>query len=302
MNEVKPTGVVILNKGEGISSQFAVNRVKRLFGADKAGHTGTLDPLATGVLPVLVGRAVKASEFMLTGDKHYSATLLLGITTDTEDITGTVLSQSDIIPTEDEVMAAVRAFVGTYSQIPPMYSAIKVGGQKLYDLARRGEVIEREPREVTIHSIDCKRINEKEYKLDVYCSKGTYIRTLLADIGARLGVGGTMKTLTRTEAAGFTLSDAHTLDEIENMSEDERKMLVIPIERVFEKFDAVWLTAFYARLAHAGQEIYLKKIGIDLKVGTLVRMCDDQGFFALGEVMEFDNGLAIKPIRQFGKL
>ena len=163
-------------------------------------------------------------------------------------------------------------------------------------------MIEREPREVRIYFIGCERINEKEYKLDVHCSKGTYIRTLLADIGARLGVGGTMKTLTRTEAAGFTLANAHTLEEIENMSDDERDRLVIPVERVFEKFDAVRLSAFFSRLAHAGQEIYLKKIGTELAVGTLVRLCDDFGFFALGEVREFDDGLAIKPIRQFGKL
>jgi tRNA pseudouridine55 synthase len=295
-------GLIIINKPEGLTSHSVVSRVKRALGAKKAGHTGTLDPMATGVLPVLIERGVKASEYMLTEDKHYLATLLLGVTTDTEDVSGNVLSTSDTIPPENEVLEAVFSMQGKSLQTPPMYSAIKLGGKKLYELARAGTVVEREKREINVYEIKAEKINEREYSLDIKCSKGTYIRTLLADIGARLGVGGTMKTLTRTEAAGFTLSDAHTLDEIENMSEDERKMLVIPIERVFEKFDAVWLTAFYARLAHAGQEIYLKKIGIDLKVGTLVRMCDDQGFFALGEVMEFDNGLAIKPIRQFGKL
>ena len=147
-------GVIIINKEEGLTSQAVVTRVKRLLGTDKAGHTGTLDPMATGVLPVLVGRGVKASEFMLTSDKHYSATLLLGVTTDTEDVTGAVLSECESIPGEAEVMDAIRSFVGEYMQTPPMYSALKVGGKKLYELAREGQVVEREARAVFIHSID----------------------------------------------------------------------------------------------------------------------------------------------------
>ena len=302
MSGNSPSGIVILHKEEGMSSQSAVNRVKRLFGADKAGHTGTLDPLATGVLPVLVGRAVKASEFMLTSDKHYSATLLLGVTTDTEDITGNILTKADGLPTEREVVEAALSFIGESMQTPPMYSAIKVGGEKLYELARRGEVIEREARKITVHSLECTRINDAEYRLDVHCSKGTYIRTLLSDIGARLGCGGTMKTLTRTEASGFTLSVAHTLGEIEAMSDKERAALVLPVECVFRKYECVRLSPFFSRLAHAGQEIYQKKIATAYPVGTLVRLADDGGFFAIGEVKEFENGLAIKPIRQFGKL
>ena len=296
------SGIVLLHKEEGMSSQFAVNRVKRIFGVDKAGHTGTLDPLATGVLPVLVGRAVKASEFMLTSDKHYSATLLLGVKTDTDDITGAVIRESDKIPTEDEVVAAAKSFIGKSKQVPPMYSAIKIGGEKLYELARRGETVEREARDIVIHSLGISRINEREYKLDVHCSKGTYIRSLLADIGEKLGVGGTMKTLERTEASGFPLSMTHTIGEFEEMSEDERIGAILPVERVFEKFEAIRLSAFFARLAHAGQEIYLKKIGKELAIGALVRLIDAEGFFAVGEVKEFDDGPAIKPIRQFGKL
>ena len=296
------SGIVLLQKEEGMSSQFAVNRVKRIFGVDKAGHTGTLDPLATGVLPVLVGRAVKASEFMLTSDKHYSATLLLGVRTDTDDITGEVLSRVDEMPAEEDVIAAARSFIGRSKQIPPMYSAIKIGGEKLYELARRGETVEREARDIVIHSLEVTRINEREYKLDVHCSKGTYIRSLLADIGEKLGVGGTMKTLERTEASGFPLSETHTLGEFEAMSEDERLACVIPVERVFRGWEAISLSPFFARLAHAGQEIYLRKIGRELAVGTLVRLLDADGFFAIGEVREFEGGLAIKPIRQFGKL
>lgn len=292
-------GVVIINKEIGPTSQGVVSRVKRLLGVSKAGHTGTLDPMATGVLPVLVERGVKASEFMLSSDKHYIATLLLGVTTDTEDVTGQVLTECDRIPTEDEALSVIASFVGEYMQTPPMYSALKVGGQKLCDLARRGVTVEREARAVTIHSIVAKRISDREYTLDVRCSKGTYIRTLCADIGARLGVGGCMKTLCRASASGFTLADAHTLSELEAMTDSEREACVFPVEYIFRQLPAVTLPPFFSRLAHSGLEIYLKKINLDLPLGTRVRLCDEAGFFALGEVREFDEGRAIKPIRQF---
>ena len=294
------SGIVVLKKEEGITSQGAVNRVKRLFGADKAGHTGTLDPLATGVLPVLVGRAVKASEYMLSSDKYYRATLLLGITTDTEDITGEVLTECASIPEEEEVLAAVGSLVGSSRQIPPMYSALKVGGKKLCDMAREGKEIEREPRDIFIHSITARRIDERRYALDVHCSKGTYIRTLCADIGKKLGTGGVMETLERTKASVFTLDDAKTLTEIEGMSEEEKKSLIIPVERIFADLSEVTLAPFFARLARCGVEIYLKKIKADLPLGERVTLWDDNGFFALGEVREFEAGLAIKPIKQFG--
>ena len=292
-------GLVIINKCEGLTSQAVVNRVKRLFGVQKAGHTGTLDPMATGVLPVLVGRGVKASEFMLTSDKHYIATLLLGVTTDTEDVTGEVLSEFENIPTEKEVLDVASSFVGSYMQTPPMYSALKIGGKKLCDLAREGKTVDREAREVFIHSLGVTNISEREYSLDVKCSKGTYIRTLCADIGARLGCGGTMKTLCRASASGFSLDDAHSLDEIEKMTEDERATLLLPVERVFEKYPKVTLPEFFARLAHSGLEIYIKKIGFSANEGEIYRLYDENGFFAVGEVRVFDDGPAIKPIRQF---
>ena len=256
--------------------------------------------MATGVLPVLVERGVKASEFMLTSDKHYVATLLLGITTDTEDVTGETLTHSDIVPTEAEVLSAVNSFVGEYMQTPPMYSALKIGGQKLCDLARDGITVERQPRRVTIHSVTATRLSDLEYSLDVHCSKGTYIRTLCADIGARLGCGGVMKTLCRASASGFTLDDAHTLSELENMTDEEREGCIFPVEYIFRNYEEVRLSAFFSRLAHSGLEIYLKKIGADIPLGSLVRLSDSNGFFAVGEVREFEDGLAIKPIRQFG--
>ena len=291
-------GLIIINKEEGLTSQGVVNRVKRLLGVKKAGHTGTLDPMATGVLPVLVERGVKASEFMLTSDKHYIATLLLGVTTDTEDVTGEVLTRSDDIPTECEVRSVAEGFVGEYMQTPPMYSALKIGGKKLCDLARDGVTVDREPRKLTIHSIVVEKISDREYSLDVKCSKGTYIRTLCKDIGERLGCGGTMKALCRASASGFTLSDGVTLSELENMTVVEREARVLPIERIFLDLPEVKLPDFFARLAHSGLEIYLKKISLDLPLGQMVRLCDKNGFFAVGEVREFEDGNAIKPIRQ----
>lgn len=292
-------GVIIINKEQGLTSQGVVNRTKRLLSADKAGHTGTLDPMATGVLPVLVNRGVKASEFMLTSDKHYCATLLLGVTTDTEDVTGETLTTSDAIPTEYEVLSAIASFVGDYMQTPPMYSALKVGGKKLYEFARDGIEIEREARAVKIYSIKANKLSEREYYLDVECSKGTYIRTLCADIGSKLGCGGTMKTLERCEASGFTLDDGITLSALEALSPEERWARVLPVEVIFADKEEIELPPFFARLARAGQEIYLKKLNLSLGVGCQVRLVDSEGFFALGEVREFEDGAAIKPIRQF---
>ena len=292
-------GIIIIDKPEGVSSFSAVARIRRLFGEKKVGHTGTLDPLATGVLPILVGRAVKASDYLLTSDKHYIATLKLGIATDTEDITGTVISCSDDIPSEARVREVVAGFVGSYEQTPPMYSAIKVGGKKLYELAREGKTIEREARTVTIENILVEKICDDEYTLDVTCSKGTYIRTLCSDIGAALGSFGTMKTLRRAEAAGYTLSDAIPLDALENMSDEERQKRLLPTEKIFEKYRKVILPDFFSRLAHSGLEIYLKKIAENGVAGERVRMCDKNGFFAIGEIREFEDGLAIKPIKQF---
>lgn len=305
MNDIKSkqsdglSGIVIVNKEEGLTSQAVVNRVKRIFGVKKAGHTGTLDPLATGVLPVLLGRAVKASEYMLSSDKHYGATLLLGVSTDTEDVTGEVTARCLAIPTEDEVRAAVKAHVGRIKQTPPMYSALKVGGKKLCDLAREGVTVEREAREVTVYSIGVTRLSDTEYFLDVECSKGTYIRTLCADIGKMLGCGGTMKTLCRLSASGYTLDSAHTLGELEAMTYGQKFDTVLPVEDIFKKHRVVKLPDFFARLAHSGLEIYLKKIGVSLPIGEQVRLYDKDGFFALGEVREYAEGVAIKPIKQF---
>ena len=292
-------GLLILNKPAGMTSHTAVARVRHLVGADKAGHTGTLDPLATGVLPVLLGRAAKASAFLTEQDKHYIAIMRLGLSTDTQDITGTVLSRSENIPSSDRVLRALSCFTGDLMQVPPMYSALKVGGQKLVDLARRGITVDRQARPITVYDLTPTQLTDREWALDVRCSKGTYIRTLCADIGQALGCGAVMTDLCRAGAAGFTLSDAVTLDQLAGESAEQRAAHIRPVDSLFSDLPAVTLPDFYARLAHAGQQIYLYKIRQSFPSDTRVRLYDGTGFFALGEVRTYDDGPAIKPIRQF---
>lgn len=296
-----PGGVLAVHKGEGMTSHDVVNRVRRLYGTKRVGHAGTLDPMATGVLVVLVGRAAKACEYISSDRKGYRATLRLGLMTDTEDITGEVLSRCDEIPTREAVMEACERFVGEIEQIPPMYSALKVNGQKLYDLARRGVVIKREARKIKVYSLDCQPTDRAdEYILTVECSGGTYIRTLCADIGNALGCGGVMATLERIEACGIKLDECHTLDEIEAMSEDERQSLLVPTERLFSDIEEVRLPEFFEKLFRGGCPIYQKKIRTDFSVGSRVKICRADGsFFALGEVIEQDGETAIKSIKIF---
>lgn len=299
--ETEPYGVLIVNKHEGATSHDIVNRVRRLYGTRRVGHTGTLDPMATGVLVVLVGRAAKAAEYLVSDSKRYTALLRLGLTTDSEDITGTVLTRTEQLPSADEVMRACEGFRGDIMQIPPMYSALKVGGKKLVDLARRGETVERAARPVTVHEITCTPTDgPTDYILDVRCSSGTYIRTLCADIGQALGCGAVMAGLNRTETGGFDIAQSHTVEELENMSDGERQALLAPVESLFSSLPVIRLEGFYERLSRSGCEIYQKKIKSDLPVGTRVRMCDREGgFYALGEVREYEAGSAVKAIKLF---
>ncbi len=294
-------GVVIVDKHEGVTSHDIVFKIRKLFGTKKVGHTGTLDPMATGVLPILIGRTAKASEYLLAEDKAYEATIQLGITTDTEDISGKVLTKCDSLPTKEQFFEACAHFVGDIMQTPPMYSALKVNGQKLVDLARKGIEIERQARQIHIGSIVPEVIDEKSgtYRISVECSKGTYIRTLCADIGAYLGCGATMSALRRTKSGNFTINYAHTIADIEKMSENERASLLMPTESLFEELEAVHLSDFYAKLCRSGCEIYQRKIGTGIALGTRVRICDNNGFFALGEVREYPDGTAIKAIKLF---
>ncbi|MBO7341447.1 MAG: tRNA pseudouridine(55) synthase TruB [Clostridia bacterium] len=294
------SGVLLIHKPEGKTSHDVVGAVRRLFHTRRVGHTGTLDPMATGVLVVLVGRAAKAAEYLSVKSKSYRAVMRLGLTTDTEDITGKTLTVSGDLPSPERVIEVAGGFVGEILQTPPMYSALKVNGQKLCDLARKGIEIEREARPVTIHAITCRHLAQNDYELSVSCSSGTYIRTLCADIGKALGCGGAMAALCRTETGGFPLSDCHTIEALDALCDEERVALLLPTERLFEELQRVCLPAFYEKLCRSGCEIYQKKIATDYAVSTRVRLCNEQGdFFALGEVREYENGSAIKSIKLF---
>ncbi len=299
--QVEPSGILLIDKHAGATSHDIVYKVRRAMHTRRVGHTGTLDPMATGVLVVLVGRAAKACEYVSHDRKVYRATLRLGITTDTEDTTGTVLTTCDALPSPQEVAEICRRFVGKIEQIPPMYSALKVDGQKLCDLARKGTTVERKARPIEIFSLTCEPTDSaSDYTLTVDCSGGTYIRTLCADIGTALGCGGAMATLQRVQTGGFALDECITTAELEAMDDDQRMAQLRPVEVLFAELPAVNLPNFYARLCRNGCEIYQAKIRTDLAIGTRVRICDAKGrFFALGEVREYESGTAIAMIKLF---
>lgn len=294
-------GVILINKHKGVTSHDIVFKIRKLFGTKKVGHTGTLDPLATGALPVLIGRAAKAAEYLLSENKEYIAEFKLGITTDTEDITGRVLSTCEKIPKREEVFSACEKFVGEIEQIPPMYSALKVNGKKLVDLAREGIEVERKGRKITIYSIIPEEVDEKEgiYRIKVSCSKGTYIRTLCADIGAFLGCGATMTELQRTKSGDFDIKSSYTIEQLENMDSSQREELLLPVESLFMEAKEVVLSDFFAKLLKGGCEIYQKKIKTSYPVNTFVRVYDKDGFLALGQVKEYPEGSAIKSLKLF---
>ncbi len=233
-------GIVIVDKPQGWTSQDVTARLRRVFNTRRIGHGGTLDPMATGVLPVFVGRATRGVEFFEHAEKTYEATLRLGITTDTEDITGTVLTQQEAFVTGPQMEAVLEQFRGEILQIPPMYSALKVNGQKLYDLARRGVEVERKPRPVTIHELTLLSMEADGIHLRVRCSKGTYIRTLCKDIGEALGCGGCMADLRRVTAGEYTIAEAVPLEILLKTEEPER--FLRPVDSMFRQFPAVTLT------------------------------------------------------------
>ena len=298
---ILPDGVLLVNKHAGVTSHDIVGKVRRLYGTRAVGHAGTLDPMATGVLVVLLGRAAKASEYLGGEGKRYLARLRLGLTTDTEDITGQVLTSSDHLPTATAVQAVIPRFVGQIQQIPPMYSALKRDGQKLVDLARQGITIEREAREITIFSLTCTPTDDPaEYELDVRCSGGTYIRTLCADIGAALGCGGVMSALCRTEACGFPITRVNTIEQLEQMEPSERLSLLIPTVELFADLPSLTLPAFYFKLIRNGCAVALTKLKIVHPLSTRLRIYAPDGtFFALGEVVSTEEGPALKTIKIF---
>ena len=232
-------GIIIIDKPADWTSMDVCAKLRGILKTKKVGHAGTLDPMATGVLPVFVGQATRAVSFAESGEKEYVATLRLGLVTDTQDTSGQTLAESPVTVTAAEVAAALHAFTGDITQIPPMYSAIKINGQKLYDLARQGREVERKPRPVTIYELELlEQLSPADYRLRIRCSKGTYVRTLCHDIGQALGCGGCMASLRRTMAAGYTLDESHTLEQVQAQGE----ALLRPVDTLFRQHPAYHIT------------------------------------------------------------
>lgn len=250
-------GIVNIYKEKGYTSHDVVAVLRKVVGQKKIGHTGTLDPDATGVLPVCLGRATKVCELLTDHDKTYEALLLLGKTTDTQDISGEVLEERDPGDlTEEEVRSCIESFIGEYDQVPPMYSALKVNGKKLYELAREGKTVERKSRKVQIHGIRILEMNLPHVRMEVDCSKGTYIRTLCHDIGEKLQVGGCMEGLERTKVGRFLKEDAVTLDEVrQKMEQGEGAELFTPLDQIFAELPAVTVTDAKAWMSYNGNDL-----------------------------------------------
>lgn len=278
-------GILVIDKPAGCSSHDMVSFTRRLFGIKKVGHTGTLDPEATGVLPVCIGKATKAADMLTASDKGYTAQLVLGMTTDTLDADGEILTEQPVFSSREEIEKAILSFVGEIEQIPPMFSAIKQGGKKLYELARAGVSVERKSRRIEIYKIDIHEIDTENYTatFSVYCSKGTYIRTLCEDIGMKLGCGAYMNTLRRIKSANFTLEEAYTTDELIKMKDaGTLEGAVIPVDKIFSDYDAVMLDDFLSQKAKNG--VRIRKKG--LEDGKLYRVYgENDGFLCISKYL-----------------
>jgi tRNA pseudouridine55 synthase len=256
-------GILCVDKPAGFTSFDVIAKLRGMLKTRKIGHGGTLDPMATGVLPVFIGRATKACDMLPITDKRYLAGLRLGVTTDTQDVTGTPLTKVPVTATAAAVEAVLRDFTGAQQQLPPMYSAVQVGGQRLYDLARQGVEVARQPRNIIIHHIHIlERTENGDYLLDVACSKGTYIRTLCHDVGQRLGCGGVLSSLRRMEACGFSIENCLTLPEIQQLADrGEVEDHLLPTDQAFAAYPAWRLDEKQARLFANGVQLSLVRMG-----------------------------------------
>lgn len=294
-------GIIIVNKEKGFTSHDAVAKLRGILKQKKIGHTGTLDPQAEGVLPVCLGNATKLCDILTDKKKEYVAELLLGVVTDTQDTTGTVLKEMPVNLKEAQVRAVIASFEGKSMQIPPMYSALKVNGKKLYELAREGKEIERAPRPIEIFELEILSVDLPKIRIRVLCSKGTYIRTLCADIGEKLGCGGCMKSLLRTRVEHFALEDAHTLSQIEKIrNEGQLSSLIIPVDEIFSDLKKVHIMAEYAMFVENGNTCSPSALQEDLKAqdGERFLMYHSNGnFYGIYEYAEREE--LLKPYKMF---
>lgn len=283
-------GIIVINKPEGRSSHDMVYFVRRLLGIKKVGHTGTLDPDATGVLPICIGKATKAADMLTASDKAYRAVMVFGMTTDTLDASGEVLTEQPVDFSREDLEKVIDGFIGEVEQIPPMFSAIKKDGKKLYELARQGITVERKVRKVNIFDIKLNWFDEKNgmAEIDVFCSKGTYIRTLCEDIGMKLGCGAYMNSLVRTKSAGFCIEESYTCDTLNEIKENGNiEETIIPVDKLFDEYEAVYLNDFLAQKVKNG--IKIRKSG--LSDGILYRVYGENKEFLC--ISRYENGLLI---------
>ena len=278
------SGILPVYKEKGFTSFDVVAKLRGILKTKKIGHTGTLDPDAEGVLPVCIGTATKLVEMLTDSPKEYEAGMIFGVTTDTQDISGKVIKTGSLGADEDKVREAILSFTGEYDQIPPMYSALKHNGKKLYELAREGKTVERSPRRVMIYDIDITGVSLLQdipsASIKVRCSKGTYIRTLINDIGEMLGCGACMSSLVRTEAAGFGLKDCMKLSEAETrVNTAGAQDILIPTEKVFEKYPKVNVTPDHDRLLYNGNTLAREYFEQGETKGDCLRVCDSKGAF-----------------------
>ena len=294
-------GIINVYKEKGFTSFDVVAKMRGIFHQKKIGHTGTLDPDAEGVLPVCLGKATRVCDLLTDKDKEYEAVLLLGQETDTQDISGEVLNQAEVTCSPEKVEETILSFVGDYMQVPPMYSALKVNGQKLCDLARKGVTVARQPRPVKIFDIQILEISLPEVRLKVHCSKGTYIRTLCQDIGSKLGCYGCVKSLLRTRVSEFTLENAYRLSELEDMvrntEETENYSFVQSVDRVFLNYPAVSVKKEAGKMIRNGNRIPVSFVQ-EKEYPQTVRLYDNQGLFVgLYSFKQTENDY--KPIKIF---
>lgn len=292
------TGFVFLDKGEGMTSFFAASRLRKIFGTKKIGHTGTLDPLATGVLPIAIGGATRFIELIPDHDKGYVARFSLGVTTDTLDITGEVLSRNEVSVKTAEVENALQNFRGEITQLPPMYSAIKKDGVRLYELARQGIEVEREERKITVYSLELTSSDEEnnEYEITVMCSKGTYIRSLISDIGEELGCGATMTRLRRIKANGVTADSCYTLDELWEMKEKGNLSEALIGVDTFISYDKIKVSEAQARRFSNGGALDCNRFGGKKEPGLYNVYSPDGRFLGIGEIKENSTELSVKRV------
>ena len=299
------TGILCIDKPHGITSFSAVSRVSRLLSRAKCGHVGTLDPMATGVLPVLIGGATKFADYLPNHDKAYRAVIRLGITTDTLDITGTVLSKREVTARKEDFENILPEFRGSIEQIPPMYSAVSQNGMRLYDLARKGIEVERKKRNVTIYSLELADFCEEsgEYTVDVHCSKGTYIRTLSNDIGEALGCGAVLISLRRTLAAGYSDSQCISLEEFQRAVEiGNAEKYIRPVESAFTDFKSVFVTDGQAKRFQNGGALALDRLVLPQNSDSVLKVfakCDNK-FLGLGEICAEEGALKVKRLLVYG--